>query len=65
LVTGSVLRDPRHPAYNELRRKVMAGDGLSPQRGPIRERVARNAPCPCGSGQRYKHCCMWEDRWAT
>ena len=21
------------------------------------ERVARNAPCPCGSGKKYKHCC--------
>ncbi|MBU2570355.1 MAG: SEC-C domain-containing protein [Gammaproteobacteria bacterium] len=19
--------------------------------------ISRNAPCPCGSGQRYKHCC--------
>lgn len=57
--------DPRHPTYNELRRKVMVGDGLSPQPGPIREWVARNAPCPCGSGKKYKHCSMWEDRWAT
>ena len=57
--------DPAHPAYDDLRRKVMAGDGLTPQRGPIRERVARNAPCPCGSGKKYKQCCMWEDRWAT
>jgi uncharacterized protein YecA (UPF0149 family) len=23
----------------------------SPQKG------SRNAPCPCGSGKRYKHCC--------
>ncbi|MGB6043786.1 MAG: SEC-C metal-binding domain-containing protein [Pirellulales bacterium] len=28
---------------------------------PIRnkgERVGRNAPCPCGSGKKYKNCCM-------
>jgi preprotein translocase subunit SecA len=28
---------------------------------PIRhrgERVGRNDPCPCGSGKKYKHCCM-------
>lgn len=28
---------------------------------PIRnpgERIGRNAPCPCGSGRKYKHCCM-------
>jgi hypothetical protein len=22
-----------------------------------RKRISRNAPCPCGSGQKYKHCC--------
>jgi uncharacterized protein len=22
------------------------------------ENVSRNAPCPCGSGRKYKHCCM-------
>ena len=21
------------------------------------ERLSRNAPCPCGSGRKYKHCC--------
>lgn len=20
--------------------------------------VSRNAPCPCGSGKKYKHCCL-------
>ncbi len=25
---------------------------------------ARNAPCPCGSGHKYKHCCqVEEERW--
>jgi hypothetical protein len=23
-----------------------------------RDRVSRNAPCPCGSGKKYKHCCL-------
>ena len=22
-----------------------------------RKKVSRNAPCPCGSGKKYKHCC--------
>jgi hypothetical protein len=22
-----------------------------------RKRLSRNAPCPCGSGKKYKHCC--------
>jgi preprotein translocase subunit SecA len=28
---------------------------------PIRnrdEKIPRNAPCPCGSGKKYKNCCM-------
>jgi hypothetical protein len=24
---------------------------------PIKK-LSRNAPCPCGSGKRYKHCCL-------
>src|SRR3954453_19114621 len=26
-----------------------------------RDRVSRNDPCPCGSGKKYKHCCMKND----
>jgi preprotein translocase subunit SecA len=25
---------------------------------PIRERVGRNEPCPCGSGKKFKKCCL-------
>ena len=24
---------------------------------PVLSGISRNAPCPCGSGQKYKHCC--------
>ncbi len=24
-----------------------------------RKKLSRNAPCPCGSGKKYKHCC-WD-----
>ena len=24
---------------------------------PVSEEINRNAPCPCGSGKKYKHCC--------
>ena len=27
-----------------------------------RNPVGRNDPCPCGSGKKYKHCCMTKDR---
>jgi hypothetical protein len=23
--------------------------------------LSRNAPCPCGSGKKYKHCCLKAD----
>ena len=25
-------------------------------------KVGRNDPCPCGSGKKYKNCCMRQDR---
>jgi len=36
------------------------GDDGEPQRKTVRrqaEKVGRNAPCPCGSGKKYKKCC--------
>jgi SEC-C motif-containing protein len=24
---------------------------------PLEDKVGRNAPCPCGSGKKYKRCC--------
>jgi hypothetical protein len=26
-----------------------------------RRKVPRNAPCPCGTGKKYKHCCYGQD----
>jgi uncharacterized protein len=26
--------------------------------GPATARLGRNEPCPCGSGRKYKHCCL-------
>jgi uncharacterized protein YecA (UPF0149 family) len=25
---------------------------------PVLRRVGRNEPCPCGSGRKYKRCCL-------
>ncbi|QPH56075.1 SEC-C domain-containing protein [Pontivivens ytuae] len=27
------------------------------------EKLGRNDPCPCGSGRRYKRCCLKGDRY--
>ncbi len=32
-----------------------------PKRKPIQLKVGRNAPCPCGSGKKYKKCCGIND----
>ena len=29
---------------------------------PSREKIGRNDPCPCGSGKKYKHCCLREEQ---
>jgi len=36
------------------------GDSPPPKKKPVRKaqkKIGRNAPCPCGSGKKYKHCC--------
>jgi preprotein translocase subunit SecA len=30
--------------------------GVDPKRPETWGKVSRNAPCPCGSGKKYKHC---------
>jgi hypothetical protein len=30
----------------------------SPMTAPSGARPGRNEPCPCGSGRKYKHCCL-------
>ena len=30
----------------------------APAKPPVKLKVGRNAPCPCGSGKKYKKCCM-------
>lgn len=29
------------------------------------EKVGRNDPCPCGSGKKYKSCCLLKEQQAT
>ncbi|MBE5041073.1 preprotein translocase subunit SecA [Ructibacterium gallinarum] len=40
------------------------GDDGTVKKQPIRRKVniGRNDPCPCGSGKKYKHCCMEKDQ---
>jgi preprotein translocase subunit SecA len=48
-----------HPAFEEeageAEQRPTGTDGPT-SIGPAGPRVARNAPCPCGSGKKFKHC---------
>ncbi|MYN67405.1 MAG: DUF2384 domain-containing protein [Acidobacteria bacterium] len=54
------LSDP----VDDLRADMEFDVALAPEPAPVapfRPRVARNAPCPCGSGRKYKKCCLPDD----
>ncbi len=41
----------------------LGGDGTIQKKPVVKgEKVGRNDPCPCGSGKKYKHCCLDKDR---
>jgi preprotein translocase subunit SecA len=51
------------PTTEEIARQQQGGQQIDPDAKiePIRhhgQRVGRNDPCPCGSGKKYKHCCL-------
>ena len=50
----------RDPALYALLRDLFHQDtgSLLPSMPPRRQGIGRNAPCPCGSGRKYKHCCL-------
>jgi len=51
------IDDLRQPRQQEM---VFSGGGDSEKKKPqarTAEKVGRNAPCPCGSGKKYKKCC--------
>jgi uncharacterized protein YecA (UPF0149 family) len=46
--------DPFHQAFSEFTNDLMKmTDDKSPK-----AKIGRNDPCPCGSGKKYKKCCL-------
>jgi uncharacterized protein YecA (UPF0149 family) len=43
--------------YNDMLEKS-GGPGESMERVAMVSKVGRNDPCPCGSGKKYKKCCL-------
>ena len=59
LAESEEIEDLRRPKEQPM---VFSGGGDSPppKKQPVRKarkKIGRNAPCPCGSGKKYKQCC--------
>lgn len=55
------LLKKKHPRLYDQLVKVFnqeMTERLEPARGISRRSIGRNQPCPCGSGQKYKRCCL-------
>jgi len=54
------LLEKRDPQLYGMLREMFHQDtaSLMKQAFSRRPRYGRNAPCPCGSGKKYKHCCL-------
>lgn len=54
-------RSQPQPGERPEMRRVASSAPKTP-RGPNGKKVGRNDPCPCGSGKKYKHCCMLKEQ---
>ena len=51
------IDDLRQPKEQKM---IFSGGGEPPRKNPVKRtqnKVGRNAPCPCGSGKKFKKCC--------
>ena len=50
----------KHPKLYRLLRKIFQQDMASRLKNIMKpkKKIGRNDPCPCGSGEKYKHCCL-------
>ena len=54
---GMGFAPPPEPSPMEQTAANSSEGGGRPKQRPVKvEKVGRNAPCPCGSGKKYKHC---------
>jgi MtfA peptidase len=58
--TSPALLEKKDPHLYALLRQMFHQDtrSLLQRPSPRRQQYDRNAPCPCGSGKKYKHCCL-------
>ena len=67
LYANIVINDVDHPNRMEMKQSLEEKDRLQKERAiktnqlimPIKSnKIGRNDPCPCGSGKKYKKCCL-------
>ncbi|MBQ9359391.1 MAG: SEC-C domain-containing protein, partial [Abditibacteriota bacterium] len=54
-------RKPAFRQYQNLQENTQEGGGEAPKNAPKTRsipKVGRNEPCPCGSGKKFKKCCL-------
>jgi tetratricopeptide (TPR) repeat protein len=63
-LTGTLPEEPRRGTFRSMREAFSQADTPAEDEAfvpsqPVRvlPKVGRNAPCPCGSGKKYKRCC--------
>jgi hypothetical protein len=54
----------RHADAHDAVRRFALRAGAAPHSPAILQRVERNAACPCGSGKKFKRCCLDASRGA-
>ncbi len=57
---SAALADQLTPGSQPAESAAAAGEPAAAPQAPFKRetpKVGRNAPCPCGSGKKYKHCC--------
>ncbi len=55
-VTGENEMEEDGAGQTTVLSRAPASSGMDPTRPETWGKVSRNAPCPCGSGKKYKHC---------
>jgi len=50
----TALAEPEPQSEQQVREAVQPVAAVAPMRAE--PKIGRNAPCPCGSGKKYKHC---------
>lgn len=54
---GPNLRAMGIESFDQLPEMASRGENLPVIPAQSAPEIGRNAPCPCGSGKKYKHCC--------